>query len=142
MLSELGARPSRARELFMTVTGCLINGLCRFGGVFNFFNFGWYMSMYGAGRLEAANIAEYQIAAKCAEHCGELGFVDALLQMAEVEWDHESYFREKCRNSKWAAVIPLWPMPPAREAIRASHSDQLRRRAADLLDETDSALPQ
>ncbi len=118
MLETLGASPRPCRELLMTLIGCVIFGLCRLGGWFNFFNFGWFMSMYGAGKLEQGNIIEYEIGAREAILCGEHQFVESLIEMAEVEWDHEFYFRKKAQSSKWTDVIRLWNPPPPRHSTR------------------------
>jgi hypothetical protein len=75
--------------------------------------------MYGAGRLERRNIKEYEDAAEYAVECGRGDLVDCLLSMAEVEWEHEKYFRAKAEGHALARWIRLWPTPPPKEAIRA-----------------------
>jgi hypothetical protein len=40
--------------------------------------------------------------------------------MAEVEWEHERYFREKAAGHRLSRVFQLWPQPPPKESIRAS----------------------
>ncbi len=120
MLRTLGAQPRFSREVLMTAVGVVIYCLCRLGGFLNIFNFGWYMSMYGAGKLEQANINEYEVAALSAIASGEDRFVEALVHMAEVEWDHELYFRSKSATSKWAKWIKIWNPPPPRDATRRS----------------------
>ncbi len=118
MLKELNVSPRLSREILMTLIGITIYCLCRIGGWLNFFNFGWYMSMYGAGKLEQGNIVEYQIAAQSALLCGHGKFVSELIQMAEVEWDHEFYYRSKAASSKWSKWIKTWEPPPARISTR------------------------
>ena len=76
--------------------------------------------MYGAGRLESHNIGEYEDAARYARGCGRSDFVDCLLTMAEVEWDHEAYFRGKVEGHTWTRFIPIWPQPPPKAMIRVS----------------------
>jgi hypothetical protein len=105
----------------MTAVGVLIYCLCRIGGWLNIFNFGWYMSMYGAGKLERSNIGEYEVAASIARACGQMQFVEELIQMAEVEWDHEMYFRTKALTSKWTRIIPVWSLPPPRNSTRRKY---------------------
>lgn len=39
--------------------------------------------------------------------------------MAEVEWEHEKYFRARAEGHPLARWIRLWPPPPPKEAIRA-----------------------
>ena len=77
------------------------------------------MSMYGAGKLERGNIVEYEIAARYAVDCGYQQFVESLLEMAEIEWDHELYFRKKSEESRWSKYIRVWSEPPPRKSIRA-----------------------
>ena len=47
--------------------------------------------------------------------------MDCLLEMAEVEWDHEAYFRAKVERHALARVFKVWAPPPPRESIRAPH---------------------
>lgn len=112
MLKTLGTQPSKTRELRAAVIGWSLAVFCHVGG--------WLAPMYGAGRLESRNIREYETAARHARACGHLDFVDCLLTMAEVEWEHEDYFRGRVNSHRWARRIPLWPSPPAKETIRLS----------------------
>ncbi|MCZ6598440.1 MAG: hypothetical protein O7B99_12430, partial [Planctomycetota bacterium] len=80
----------------------------------------WLAPMYGAGKLESRNIREYEAAARYAHGCGHTEWVDCLLEMAEVEWEHEAYFRSKVAGHRIGRKLPLWPKPPAKEHIRAS----------------------
>ncbi|UPT74919.1 MAG: ferritin-like domain-containing protein [Elusimicrobiota bacterium] len=112
MLSALGAAPDPFKERLMTVVGTTISCLCRIGG--------WFIPMYGAGKLEAGNIVEYEVAAALAREAGHPELVECLLHMAEIEWDHEKYFRDKTLSSAWCRVVPLWPAPPPRADIRAN----------------------
>lgn len=118
MLTELGSGPRTSRELLMSLVGNTISFLCILGGYLNVFNFGWFMAMYGAGKLEQGNIVEYEVAAQYAVGAGYPQFVASLLDMAEIEWDHELYFRTKSFQSKWSKWIPIWSEPPARELIQ------------------------
>ncbi|MGI9592441.1 MAG: ferritin-like domain-containing protein [Myxococcota bacterium] len=112
MLEQLGLAPEAYRERKLTLIGRTIGLLCRIGG--------WFVPMYGAGRLEAQNIVEYERAARLALLAGREEWVDELLTLAEVEWDHERYFREKA-ESHWAGrLVPFWPKPPPRARIRES----------------------
>jgi hypothetical protein len=45
--------------------------------------------------------------------------------MAEVEWDHEHYFRARVQDHFFGRQLPLWPQPPARETIRLSFEREL-----------------
>lgn len=110
MFADLGAGPDPRKEWAMTAVGATISLLCRVGG--------WFIPMYGAGKLEAGNIVEYEIAARHARDAGHPELVGCLLHMAEIEWDHELYFRKKAELSFWSRLVPLWPSPPPRENIR------------------------
>ena len=112
MLDELGAAPRPGRERLMRVIGTTISGLCRIGG--------WFVPMYGAGLLESGNVREYEQAARFAAVAGFTHFVPDLLHMAEVEWDHERYFRSKVEGHWLARLVPLWGALPARTSIRDS----------------------
>jgi rubrerythrin len=112
MLAALGAAPNPWREIRATLIGRTLGLLCHVAP--------WFTAMYGAGRLESHNIGEYEDAARFARECGQSEIVDCLLTMAEVEWDHEAYFRAKVQGHSWAKVVPLWPAPPPRAAIRAA----------------------
>jgi hypothetical protein len=112
MLDALGERPDPAVERSMERIGRAIAAFCRIGG--------WFLPMYGAGRLERRNIVEYEDAARAAALCGHAEFVDDLLGMAEVEWDHERFFRLKAASHPAWRWMPRWEAPPPREEIRRS----------------------
>lgn len=117
MLFELGTKPRTQREWLMSLVGRAISFFCILGGYLNFLNLGWFLSMYGAGKLERGNIVEYEIAARYAKECGYEHFVPSLLNMAEVEWDHELYFRTKVMQSRWTRIFKIWSFPPARPSL-------------------------
>jgi demethoxyubiquinone hydroxylase (CLK1/Coq7/Cat5 family) len=119
MLRDLGERPNAWRELKARVIGRTLGVLCHVTG--------WLAPMYGAGRLESRNIREYEVAARYAEDSGHPEFVDCLLEMAEVEWEHESYFRSKVLEHRLGRRFPIWQAPPPKESIRSSFAS---RRAA------------
>ena len=112
MLAELGVEPDPWRERLMFTIGTTIGWLCRVGG--------WLIPMYGAGRLESGNVREYEDAARFAVLSGYGHFVSDLLHLAEVEWDHERYFRSKVEGHWLGALVPLWDAPPPRETVRES----------------------
>ena len=120
MLEKLGAEPDRRRELRATVVGRVLGFFCHLTG--------WFAPMYGAGRLESRNIVEYETAARYARACERNEFVDCLLMMAEVEWEHEVFFRA-CVLRHWLGKrLSIWPQPPAKETIRHSFfSDSLNQ---------------
>lgn len=118
MLGDLQLAPDAYRERKLTFIGRTIGLLCRIGG--------WFIPMYGAGRLESQNIVEYERAARLAWLGGRALWSDELLTLAEVEWDHERYFRDKAA-SHWASrLIPLWPRPDPRTHIRKSFEEFCR----------------
>jgi len=124
MLAALGSAPRADLERRLTLVGKTIGLLCHLGG--------WFIPMYGAGRLERGNIVEYEDAARHAQRCGRVELVDDLLHMAEVEWEHEAYFRAKCGSHVLSRVFPMWGEPPPREEIRASFAREFgdpRKRA-------------
>ena len=110
MLAELGARPSRSRERRAAVVGRVLGFACHVSG--------WLAPMYGAGRLESRNVREYEEAARLARAAGREVWVDCLLAMAEVEWEHEHYFRERVLSHRLGRRLPLWPEPPPKACIR------------------------
>jgi rubrerythrin len=112
MLTGLESGPSQRRETRANMIGRTLGFLCHV--------MGWLAPMYGAGRLESRNIREYETAARYARECGRSDLVDCLLEMAEVEWDHEHYFRSRVQEHFLGRRLPLWTQPPAKESIRLS----------------------
>lgn len=112
MLASLGAGPNKVREIRATVIGRVLGFMCHLSG--------WFAPMYGAGRLESRNIVEYEMAARHALACGRADLIDCLLTMAEVEWEHEHYFRGCVLRHRLSKRISIWPEPPAKETIRSS----------------------
>jgi rubrerythrin len=110
ILAQLGARPVRFRELRCRAVGRTLGFLCRVSG--------WFVPMYGAGRLESRNIREYEAAAAHARDAGCGEFIECLLCMAEVEWEHESYFRALVEGHRWSRLVAVWPAPARKESIR------------------------
>jgi len=112
MLQELGEEPDIRREKKAVLIGRAIGFFCHVSG--------WLAPMYGAGKLESRNIKEYEVAARYARDCGRTEFIDCLLFMAEVEWEHERYFRGQVQGHRLGRHLPIWPAPPDKERIRAS----------------------
>src|SRR2546421_156517 len=82
-------------------SGRAVGAFCLIGG--------WFAPMYGAGRLERGNIVEYEDAAIYARDCGQIEMVDCILTMAEVEWEHEFFFRSKVTDHWMLRVLKVWP---------------------------------
>jgi hypothetical protein len=117
MLESLGAGPNKKREIRATIVGRVLGLMCHVSG--------WFAPMYGAGKLESRNIVEYETAARFAVACGREDLVDCLLTMAEVEWEHESYFRSCVLRHRWSKRISIWPEPPPKAEIRRSFEPQI-----------------
>ena len=112
MLAKLEAPPRRSREIRAWIIGRTLGALCHVSG--------WLLPMYGAGRLESRNVREYEAAARHAAASGHSEWVDCLLEMAEVEWEHESYFRARVLSRRLGRLLPIWTAPPPKEHIRSS----------------------
>jgi rubrerythrin len=110
MLGALGERPLRQREIRAALIGQTLSLLCHLAGRF--------LPMYGAGRLESRNVKEYEDTAESAAASGHPEFIDCLLQLAEVEWEHERYFRSEVEGKRWTRLFPLWAPLPPKESIR------------------------
>src|SRR6267143_199111 len=117
MLRSLDAHAGSLREIRALIIG---RGLCLLCHVM-----GWLAPMYCAGRLESRNIVEYETAARYARDCGREDFIDCLLMMAEVEWEHEYYFRSRVLLHSFGRRLRLWPIPPAKERIRESFAREV-----------------
>lgn len=113
LLHQLDARPSAVLEAIYWLIGNAIGIFCFVGG--------WFAPMYGAGRLERINIIEYEDAAFHALQCGRPEMIDCLLTMAEVEWEHERFFREVIIGHPMLRLFSLWNAPPPKESIRARY---------------------
>jgi len=116
MLKSLESGPDPFRELRAAIVGRSLGLLCHVTG--------WLAPMYGAGKLESRNIREYETAARYARDSGRLDLIDCLLEMAEVEWDHERYFRTCVQKHALGRRLTLWEQPPSKEAIRQSYETE------------------
>ncbi len=112
LLRRLEVGPDPRREVKMRRVGLTIGAFCRVGG--------WYAPMYGAGKLERGNIEEYEVAARLAHLAGRGDMVDCLLELAEVEWDHEHLFRTAASGHLLWKLSPKWPETAPREHIRVA----------------------
>lgn len=117
MLSALGAAPDRFSELRAAAMGHTLGVLCHVSGRL--------LPLLGAGMLEAKNIREYETAARLAHRCGREEWVDELLEMAEVEWDHEAAFRALVMGHALGRRLSLWPCPPPRDSIREAFTHEM-----------------
>lgn len=110
LLQQLHEQPSRIREIVFWCIGRALGLLCHVGGSF--------VPMYGAGKLERGNIVEYEEAAIYAAECGRTEMIDCILTMAEVEWEHELFFRERLTGHTFLTILRLWEPPPPKATIR------------------------
>jgi rubrerythrin len=117
MLASLQAGPNKFREIRATLLGRVLGFMCHLSG--------WFAPMYGAGKLERGNIVEYETAARYALGCGRSDLIDCLLTMAEVEWEHERYFRELIFEHRLTKIFKVWTEPPPKTHIRDSFQMEL-----------------
>ena len=111
MLLDLGGGPAPLREARMVVIGRVVSVLCFVSGPF--------VPMYGAGRIERRNVHAYVDAAALPRAAGHPELVHDLLHMAEVEWDHEAYFRAQVAGHPLLRLLALWTPLGPRAALRA-----------------------
>lgn len=111
LLEQLGAKPNPIREVIFWIIGRSLGFGCHLTG--------WFLPMYGAGKLERGNIVEYEDAAVYASRCGQEAMIDCLLTMAEVEWEHEKYFRSRIEGHPWTRIFKLWDAAPPKTTIRS-----------------------
>lgn len=107
LLRELGARPSRRRELAMGTIGRTLGTLCHVSG--------WFLPMLFAGRLEAMNVDQYTTAARTVAALGpELQpWLPVLEEMTAEEARHERFFAGCARGHRLAPLARLlgWRYP-------------------------------
>jgi demethoxyubiquinone hydroxylase (CLK1/Coq7/Cat5 family) len=90
MLTGLGTRPRRRRELLMGAVGRFFGTLCFVGG--------WFGPMYAAGRLEAMNVDQYRTARDLAAELGFAAWAEQLEDMRAEEDRHERWFGDRVRG--------------------------------------------
>jgi rubrerythrin len=119
MLLALGARPLRTREAVFAAIGRTLGALCHVSG--------WFLPMYGAWRLEQRNVLEYERAAAFARGCNHEELIPCLLEMAEVEREHERYFGAKVSGRGDEVVLARVKVPDLRADL---HVDAVPRELA------------
>jgi demethoxyubiquinone hydroxylase (CLK1/Coq7/Cat5 family) len=97
LLHDLGAKPQKLRDVLMSVVGTSVGVSCHLGNRI--------LPMYFAGRLEHANIAEYEHAAACARELRLPDYERALLEMAENERSHEAFFLRAVAPHAWLPAL-------------------------------------
>lgn len=118
MLAALGVSATNYAERRAWLIGRSLGLLCHVSG--------WLAPMYGAGKLESRNVREYELAARHARASGHDEWVDCLLTMAEVEWEHEAFFRSRVLSHRLGRRLPIWPAPPPKRVIRESFAETER----------------
>lgn len=119
MLKELEGRPQIWRELMMASIG-----ITAFVGCFIS---GWFLPMYFAGRLENDNTKEYFTAA---HHASALGFVqmnESLLELSQVELEHEAFFRQIVQGHAWLPLMVRLFKWGAPQAIGETHLNEISK---------------
>ena len=111
MLADLGAEPAPIRERVMAAIGGTLGRLCGLTG--------WLLPMLGAAILETKNVKEYDDAVTFARDCGALHMVEPLQRMADVELEHERWFKARVRSHRFGRHLPL-PPSTRLEAARES----------------------
>lgn len=96
MLEALNEKPQLWRECMMWTIGQSVSLAC--------FVIGYFLPMYFAGKLEHANVMEYEGAAEHAKHLGLERFIPQLHEMSATEREHEVFFSSK------AVEHPLLPL--------------------------------
>ena len=84
VLAEMGSGPQRWREVAMWSVGRFFGSLCFVGG--------WFGPIYAAGRLEGANVGQYEQAAVHARRAGLDHYLPGLALMTATEDRHERWF--------------------------------------------------
>ena len=97
ILNRLGERPQPVRDMWMRIVGRSAGMSCHLGS--------WILPMYFAGRLEHANIREYEDGAAYARALHLPDVARALLEMAAVEREHEAYFLRTVAAHPWLPAL-------------------------------------
>lgn len=84
---------SRYYEVRFWIIGKIISMSCHV--------IGWFMPYFFAGRLESGNVCEYFVMLRYFESLGIREHDQVLYEMGIKEKEHEVYFLEQIKNSKW-----------------------------------------
>ncbi len=97
MLAALNEKPQLWRECMMWMIGQSVSIAC--------FLIGYFLPMYFAGKLEHANVMEYEGAAEHASHLGLERFIPQLHEMSKTEREHEVFFSSKALNHPLLPIV-------------------------------------
>jgi demethoxyubiquinone hydroxylase (CLK1/Coq7/Cat5 family) len=116
MLKNLGAHPQRPREIMMFCIGKTVSCAC--------FIIGWFMPMYFAGRLETANVKEYETAAEHARALGMLEVAEKLMELSDTEYEHERFFWEAVTGHPFLPIFrTVFPWTPVKDRSKEIKGD-------------------
>ena len=115
ILEALERRPSRYFEIKYWLIGKVIGLSC--------YVIGWFMPMYFAGRLESGNVNEYVTLKRLLNEGGHTQWDDAVVEMTEVEKEHEIFFANAV-DGHW--MLPLFALIFRWSPKRSFNSWQLR----------------
>lgn len=97
MLKALDEKPQLWRECMMWTVGRTVAAAC--------FVIGYFLPMYFAGKLEHANVMEYEGAAEHAKHLGLDRFIPELHHMSATEREHEVFFSSKALSHPLLPIV-------------------------------------
>ncbi len=84
---------SKYYEIRFFIVGKVISASCHV--------IGWFMPYFFAGRLESGNVCEYFVMMHYFQSLGIREHDEILYEMGMKEKEHEVYFLEQIRNSRW-----------------------------------------
>jgi rubrerythrin len=88
---------SRYYEVRFHIIGKIISMSCHV--------IGWFMPYFFAGRLESGNVCEYFVMLRYFESLGISEHNKILYEMGIKEKEHEVYFLEQIKSSKWLPIF-------------------------------------
>lgn len=97
LMEQYDVPVSRYLEAKYWIIGRLISASCHV--------IGWFMPMYFAGRLESGNVVEYVVMRDLFHQVGITEHDECLLEMADVEKEHERFFAEAIREHPWTPLF-------------------------------------
>ena len=93
IMRDFGVPVSRWYELRFYITGKVISASCHV--------IGWFMPFFFAGKLESGNVCEYFRMKQYFNRMGIHDYDHLLYEMGMKEKEHEVYFLEKIKQSRW-----------------------------------------
>ena len=93
LMQKYGVPVSKYYEVRFFIVGKVISVSCHV--------IGWFMPYFFAGKLESGNVCEYFVMMKYFHSLGIHEHDEVLYEMGMKEKEHEVYFLEQIRNSRW-----------------------------------------